>query len=59
MYLDLDEFLDKCFCYKKLVIFNEVENIEDKYEKYEIPKLWKERRVKDFAFFKGTIWVKI
>lgn len=59
MYLDLEEFLEKCMLYDEIVIFNEIENIEDKYEEYEIPKSWKARRIKDFAFFKGVIWVKI
>lgn len=59
MYLYLDDFLDKCLCYEKLVIFNEEENIEDKFEEEEIPEEWLIKRVKDFSFSFGTIWVKI
>lgn len=59
MYLDLEDFLDKCILYEKLVIFNEEENVEDKYEEDEIPKEWLTKWVKDFEFSFGTIWVKI
>ena len=59
MCLDLEEFLARCIGYEKLVIFNEEENIEDKYEEYDIPKEWLYKIVKDFDYSFGVIWVKI
>ena len=59
MWLTLEEFLDKCIGYEKLCIFNEVENIEDKFEENEIPKKWLEKIVRDVGFSFGVIWVKI
>lgn len=59
MWFTLEEFLDKCIGYEKFIIFNEVENIEDKFEEDEIPKEWLEKFVKDVGFSFGVIWVKI
>ena len=59
MWFYLDDFLDKCICYEKLIIFNEEENIEDKFEEKDIPEKWLTKQVKDFTFSFGTIWVKI
>lgn len=59
MYLDLEEFLTRLIGYEKLVIFNEEENIEDKYEEADIPKEWLDKIVKDFDYSFGVIWVKI
>ena len=59
MFIFLEDFLDKCICYEKLVIYNEEENIEDKYQEDEIPKEWLNKMVKDFEFSCSVIWIKI
>ena len=59
MWISLEEFLTKLLGYKKLVIFNEEENIEDKYEEDDIPEEWLDEFVKDFEFSFGVLWVKI
>ena len=59
MWISLEELLEKFVSYEKLVIFNEVENIEDKYKEDEIPKEWLDKIVRDFEFHFGTLWVKI
>lgn len=59
MWISLEDFLAKCIGYEKLVIFNEEENIEDKYKEDDIPKEWLDKFVKDFDFSFGVIWVKI
>ena len=59
MWISLEELLEKFVSYEQLVIFNEVENIEDKYEENEIPKKWLDKIVRDFEFHFGTLWVKI
>ena len=59
MWIFLEDFLDKCIDYKKLIIFNEEENIEDKFVEEEIPEEWLKKWVKDFEFSFGVIWIKI
>lgn len=59
MWISLEEFLTRLIGYEKLVIFNEEENIEDKYEEDNIPKEWLDKIVKDFDFTFSVIWVKI
>lgn len=59
MIFNLEELLEKIIGIDKLVIFNEEENIEDKYELNEIPEDWLNEIVKDFEFTFGTLWVKI
>lgn len=59
MWFTLEEFLERLIGYEKLVIFNEEENVEDKFEEDNIPKEWLEKYIKDFDYSFGVIWVKI
>lgn len=59
MYFTLQEFLERLIGYEKLCIFNEEENIEDKFEEDDIPKEWLDKIVRDFDYSFGVIWVKI
>lgn len=61
MMISLEEFLFCCCCWERLVIFNESENIEDRFEYDEIPESWLSETVKDFGvdFSVKCLWIKI
>lgn len=61
MMISLEDFLFHCCCWGRLVIFNESENIEDKFEIDDIPESWLSKTVKDFVvdFTFRCLWIKI
>lgn len=59
MIYTLEDFLCKFIGFKKIVIYSIDDDIEDKFEFDEIPKEWLNRRVIDFDFTFGTLFIVI